>query len=355
MKVIVGLSGGVDSAVACKILLDQGYEVEGMYMQNFAGDDKNISYLDAKRVAKKLQIKLHKVDFVAEYKKIVMHYFISELKKGRTGNPCVICNKHFKFGSFIQAATLLGGDYIAMGHYARIDPKKHLLLKGVDKNKDQSYFLCMLSKEQLAKTLFPIGEYKKSEIREIAKEIDLPVQAKKDSTDICFIDSRGYDHFVSDAITNKKGDIVTIDRKVIGSHNGLTHYTIGQRKGLGIGGTTDYGTEPWFVIGKDKVNNQLIVGQGFANEFLYSTSCLVKGINFLAEKKDGHLFAKFRYRMPDEEIELHFIDDTTAMVSYKKKLRAITPGQVCAFYQGDYCLGGGFIDEVYYNGVKREY
>ncbi len=372
-KVMVGLSGGVDSSVAIKVLLDQGYEVEAMFMRNWdsmlnndilGNPDLNnsvcpqeLDYQDAVTVALRLGVKIHKVEFIKEYWDNVFEYFLTEYKKGRTPNPDVLCNKYIKFDAFLKEAIKLGADYVAMGHYARIchqdgDVK---LLRGLDRNKDQSYFLCQLSKKQLAKALFPIGDLLKKEVREIARKANLPVADKKDSTGICFIGERNFKEFLSNYLPSKEGEMITVDGVIMAKHYGLMYYTIGQRKGLGIGGSKDFSDDAWFVIGKDLEKNQLIIGQGFHNEILYSDECIVEDVNFLAEKTNRKLTAKFRYRQKDQEVSIEWITQTTVRVKYPKKVRAVTPGQICVFYDGEECLGGGFIDKIFMNGKKRKY
>ena len=373
-KVIVGLSGGVDSSVACYLLLQQGYEVEGLFMRNWdsaANSDfygnpnvdapvcpQEEDYMDALKVAEHLGIKLHRCDFVEEYWENVFSYFLNEYKKGRTPNPDIMCNKYIKFDSFLKKALEIGADYIAMGHYAIREEKDGIvyLKKGIDSNKDQTYFLCMLKEEQIAKTLFPIGEMLKSEVRELAKKINLPTALKKDSTGICFIGERNFSKFLSNYLPAQKGDIVTIDGAILGTHEGLMNYTIGQRKGIGIGGLNDFAKEPWFVIGKDLEKNELIVGQGFHNELLYSNRCIIEDLNLFYGIEDyNNLTAKFRYRAKDVKIKLELLDNNEALVIYDEKERAVTPGQACVIYDGDICLGGGIIKEVYMNDIKRKY
>ncbi|XMB85164.1 tRNA 2-thiouridine(34) synthase MnmA [Mycoplasmatota bacterium WC44] len=371
-KVIIGLSGGVDSSVAAKILLDQGYDVEGLFMRNWDSTTNNdilgnpdlvddicpqeVDYQDALMVANKLGIKLHRVDFIKEYWDNVFEYFLEEYRRGRTPNPDILCNKYIKFDAFIKEAEKHGADYIAMGHYARVEHGENpKMLRGVDSNKDQTYFLCQLNKEQLNKTLFPIGDIDKSEVRRIAKEFELATAEKKDSTGICFIGERHFNQFLDNYLPATSGDMVADDGNVVGKHGGLMYYTIGQRKGLGIGGSQKYSNEPWFVIGKDLKENILYVGQGFNHPNLYSDECIVEDINWLGEKKNMKITAKFRYRQQDQDVEIIWLDDGNLKVIYPQGVRAVTPGQAAVFYDGDVCLGGGFIKEVYHNGKKRIY
>lgn len=369
-KVIVGLSGGVDSAVAVIKLLESGYEVEGLFMRNWdsslnndiLGNPNDVNdvcpqeqdYMDALRVSEKLGIKLHRVDFVSEYWDRVFTYFLEEYRNYRTPNPDILCNKEIKFKAFLEAAMNLGSDYIAMGHYARIQRNGEIkLLKGVDTNKDQSYFLCQLTKEQLSKALFPLGDMTKDEVRKLAEKYDLDIAHKKDSTGVCFIGERNFKEFLKNYIYSTPGDIETLDGQKVGKHEGIMYYTIGQRKGLGIGGEG----EAWFVIGKDPKRNVLLVGQGSDQEYLYSDRCIVTGVNWISEKFDDQLecFAKFRYRQKDNPVKIKWLDEFTLEVIYPLYVKAVTPGQAAVFYDGDYLLGGGTIHEVFMGQKKRPY
>ena len=370
-KVIVGLSGGVDSAVALVRLIEQGYDVEAMFMRNWDSavnndvmgnpdllDDvcpQERDYQDAKKVADQLGIKLHRVDFIEEYWNSVFAYFLSEYKKNRTPNPDILCNKEIKFKTFLDKAIDLGADFIAMGHYARVihDGENHYLLRGVDGNKDQTYFLSQLTSKQLAKALFPIGDLEKPHVREIAREKELAVAEKKDSTGVCFIGERNFKEFLMNYIPANPGDIISTNGDVVGRHDGVMYYTIGQRKGLRIGGPG----EAWFVCGKDTLKNQLIVGQGSDTELLYANRVIVTDVNIINGTLENNqkLTAKFRYRQPDEVISVKWIDDTTIEVLCDRPVKAITPGQACVFYDGEYCLGGGTIDKVYMDDVQRKY
>lgn len=371
-KVIVGLSGGVDSSVAVKVLLDQGYEVEALFMRNWDSttnqdvlgnpevDDEvcsqELDYQDALKVANALGVKLHRVDFIEEYWDNVFEYFLEEYRKGRTPNPDILCNKYIKFDAFMKEAERIGCDYIAMGHYARVEHgSENKLLRGIDSNKDQSYFLSQLTSKQLEKTLFPIGELTKGEVRDIAKDLDLATAEKKDSTGICFIGERHFNQFLDNYLPAKPGNMVTLEGEVVSKHGGLMYYTIGQRKGLGIGGSNKFSNEPWFVIGKRLQSNELIIGQGFHHPTLYSDECTVTDVNWVNKPVEGKLTAKFRYRQPDVNVEVEVISETKVLVKYPEGVRAVTPGQACVFYQGDICLGGGFIDEVFKDKEKREY
>ncbi len=364
-KVIIGMSGGVDSSVAAILLQKQGYLVEGLFMRNwdstinndYLGNpnlNNNIcpqeqDYNDALKVCEKLNIKLHRIDFVKEYWDNVFEYFLDELKKGRTPNPDIMCNKYIKFDAFIKEAKRLGAHYIATGHYAKI--KDGVLYRSLDQNKDQTYFLSQLSKEQLKDVLFPLGDITKEEVRKIAKEYDLITASKKDSTGICFIGERNFKEFLKNYLPSKEGDIVNIDtNKVIGKHIGLMYYTIGQRKGLDVGGYD----KRMFVVGKNLDKNILYVALGDDNKYLLSDSCIIDTINFNSDLKPTKCTAKFRYRAKDYPVELEYINDDEILVKYKD-IKSVTPGQACVFYLDDKCLGGGIIKEVRQNGKKIWY
>lgn len=370
-KVIIGLSGGVDSAVGLIRLKEEGYDVEAMYMRNWDSavnndvmgnpdllDDvcpQERDYQDAKKVAEQLGIKLHRVDFIEEYWNAVFTYFLEEYRKNRTPNPDILCNKEIKFKTFLEKAVSLGADYIAMGHYARVihDGDKHYLLRGVDSNKDQTYFLSQLNSSQLAKALFPIGDMEKPSVRQLASKYNLVVANKKDSTGVCFIGERNFKEFLMNYIPANPGNIVSTTGEVVGRHDGVMYYTIGQRRGLKIGGPG----EAWFVCGKDTLKNELIVGQGSDTELLYANRVIVTDVNIInGTFVDGQtMTAKFRYRQPDEDISVRWIDDKTLEVKCARPVKAITPGQACVFYDGEYCLGGGTIDKVYMDDVLRKY
>ena len=375
MKVILGLSGGVDSSVSLKILKDQGYDVEAMFMRNWDSalnndylgnpnkdDDvcpQEKDYMDAVMVANQLDIKLHRIDFVKEYWDNVFTYFIEEYKKGRTPNPDIMCNKYIKFDAFMEEAKYLGADYIAMGHYARVrhEKDKSYLLRGVDSNKDQTYFLSQISQEQLRHSLFPVGDLTKAEVRKIAKDNNLYTAEKKDSTGICFIGERNFKEFLKNYLPANPGNIVTMNSKIVGKHEGLMYYTIGQRKGLGIGGNNEFSDSPWFVLGKRLDKNELIVGQGNDNIYLISNHCYANNINWISDKPiEGKKYtAKFRYRQKDNDVKIEFINDDLIHVIYDQGVSSVTPGQAVVIYDGDICLGGGIIDSVYYNDEKRIY
>ncbi len=374
-KVILGLSGGVDSSVALKLLKDEGYDVEAMFMRNWdsaANNDilgnptltndvcpQELDYQDALKVAESLHTPLHRIDFIEEYWNTVFKYFLTEYQKGRTPNPDIMCNKYIKFKAFLKEAERLGADYIAMGHYAQVkhEKNKSYLLRGADDNKDQTYFLCMLTQAQLRKVIFPIGHLQKVDVRRIAEEANLVTAAKKDSTGICFIGERNFKQFLKNYLPAKPGNMVTIDGKVIGKHDGLMYYTIGQRKGLGIGGSNEYKSEAWFVCGKDLEKNELIVGQGHDSIYLESNWCYATDYNWIcdAPKEDYEYTAKFRYRQKDIPVTIKYIDDNKIKVIYNGLCRAVTPGQAVVIYDKEVCLGGAIIDSVYYNDERRKY
>lgn len=364
-KVVIGMSGGVDSSVAAIMLQRQGYEVIGLFMRNWDsmadGEldgaptteqgicPQEVDYNDAKAVCDKLNIPLYRKDFIKEYWDYVFTYFLDELKKGRTPNPDIMCNKYIKFDMFAEEAKRLGADYIATGHYARIKDGK--LLKAVDHNKDQTYFLSQVSKKQLENVLFPIGDMVKSEVRKIALENDLITAKKKDSTGICFIGERNFTNFLKNYLPNQPGDIVNIDtNEIIGKHIGLMNYTIGQRRGLNIGGTD----ERMFVVGKDLTKNILYICIGEDNDYLISDSCIVNEINYLGDEKITKCTAKFRYRQDDVPVLLEWLDGEV-LVKYPQGVKAVTPGQACVFYDKEECLGGGIIKEVRKNNEKLWY
>ncbi len=357
-KVIVGMSGGVDSSVAALLLQQQGYAVEGLFMKNWEEDDTEefcsaaTDVADAQAVCDKLNIPLHTVNFAAEYWDNVFTYFLSEYRAGRTPNPDILCNKEIKFKCFLQFAEALGADYIATGHYARkrklnsADGESWALATGVDLNKDQSYFLYTLGQAQLSKTLFPIGDYHKPHIRELAAQAGFINHAKKDSTGICFIGERKFKTFLNTYIPAHPGDMQTPDGHIVGHHDGLMFYTIGQRQGLNIGGRADASDEPWYVLAKDLANNILIVGQGHDHPLLYQSRLTCQQCHWVsgkAPKLPFHGQAKIRYRQPAQACELTQLDATQDQVVFSTPQRAITPGQAVVFYDGEICIGGGTI------------
>ncbi len=353
--VIVGMSGGVDSSVAALLLLQQGYQVEGLFMKNWDEDDgtedctAKEDLADAQAVADKIGIKLHVANFAAEYWDNVFEHFLNEYRAGRTPNPDILCNKEIKFKAFLEYAIHLGANYIATGHYVRknnTDDDTAQLLKGLDNNKDQSYFLHAVNGHQIAKTLFPVGELEKPEVRKLAEGHDLITANKKDSTGICFIGERRFKDFLERYIPAQPGEILTADGEVLGKHNGLMFHTLGQRQGLGIGGLQNHSEEPWYVVDKDIPSNQLIVGQGNNHPLLFTTSLSVSNIDWVS----GHapdmpikIKAKTRYRQPDQECMLEQLN-SGYHVHFTEPQRAVTPGQSVVFYDGEICLGGGVIE-----------
>ncbi len=365
-KVVIGMSGGVDSSVAAIILQQKGYEVIGLFMRNWDSYTngeltgaptttqgicpQEIDYNDAKAVCEKLNIPLYRKDFIKEYWDYVFTYFLDELKKGRTPNPDIMCNKYIKFDMFAREAVKLGADYIATGHYARLENGN--LLKAVDENKDQSYFLAQVNKEQFKNVLFPLGNIKKQEVRKIALKYDLITADKKDSTGICFIGERNFTNFLKNYLPNQPGNIVNIDtNEIIGKHIGLMNYTIGQRRGLDIGGFSDR----MFVVGKDVTKNILYICIGEDNDYLVTDSCIVDNVNWLFNTKPSKCMAKFRYRQKDNPVELEYLSNDEILVKYKQGVKRVTPGQACVFYDGDICLGSGIIKEVRKNNKKLWY
>ncbi|TSI03263.1 tRNA 2-thiouridine(34) synthase MnmA [Lysinibacillus sp. BW-2-10] len=362
IRVVVGMSGGVDSSVAAYLLKQQGYDVIGIFMKNWDDTDENgvctatEDYDDVIKVCNQIGIPYYAVNFEKQYWDKVFTYFLEEYKAGRTPNPDVMCNKEIKFKAFLEHAMKLGADYLATGHYARVDERdgEVVMLRGIDNNKDQTYFLNQLSQEQLQHVMFPIGHIAKPEVRKIAEEAGLATAKKKDSTGICFIGERNFKEFLSQYLPAQPGKMETFDGQVMGTHDGLMYYTIGQRHGLGIGGDG----EPWFVLGKDLKRNALYVGQGFHHDALYSTSLKAVNMGFTSNKLKPSKFsctAKFRYRQEDSPVEVELFEDGTARITFVEPVRAITPGQAVVLYDGDECLGGGTIDEVFKNSEKLTY
>ena len=362
MKVVVGMSGGVDSAVAAFLLKKEGYDVVGLFMKNWDSNINNdvegitddvcpqeLDYRDAKSVCDELGIPLYRVDFIKEYWDDVFKYFLNELEKGRTPNPDIMCNKYIKFDKFKAEAKKLGADYIATGHYARIENDK--LLRGVDRNKDQTYFLSQVSKEQLENVLFPVGHLNKEEVRKIAKENNIPVFDKKDSTGICFIGERNYQKFISNYLKGKKGDIIDIETKEkVGTHNGLINYTIGQRRNVGLSGDD----ERHYVCGKDSINNILYVAYGSDSKYLLSNEAIIEDVNYISNERPIEATAKFRYRSEDIPVTIEYLDNNKIKVKYTDG-KSVTPGQACVIYLNDECLMGGIIEKVYKNNEPLWY
>lgn len=348
-RIVVGMSGGVDSAVAAALLKRQGYEVIGIFMKNWEEKDESgactsdADYDDVRRTCDWLDIPYYAVNFSQEYRQSVFEIMLEEYKKGRTPNPDVLCNREIKFKAFLDYAQRVGGARLATGHYARIEhhDKQVQLLKGVDAQKDQSYFLYMLNSDMLSRAMSPLGGLNKTQVRELALEMKLPVAQKKDSTGVCFIGERDFKAFLMQYVQTQPGNMVDPLGNVVGVHDGLSFYTIGQRRGLGIGGAG----ERWFVIGKDMKNNQLLVQQGEGGALL-SDACRADQLHFINGLPPAQVFscqAKFRYRQPDQQVEVH-VDEHGCTIHFDKPQRAITPGQSVVFYQGDICLGGGIID-----------
>lgn len=357
IRVIVGMSGGVDSSVSALLLMEQGYQVEGLFMKNWDEDDgteyctAKEDLADAQSVCDKLGIRLHTANFAAEYWDNVFEHFLHEYQAGRTPNPDILCNREIKFKAFLEYAEMLGADYIATGHYTRMrrDDEHTYLLRGLDDNKDQSYFLHAVSEEQLAKTLFPVGELEKPRVREIAEAHDLITHNKKDSTGICFIGERRFRDFLQQYIPAQPGDIVTPENEVIGHHQGLMYHTIGQRQGLGIGGMQGRDETPWYVAGKNLETNQLLAVQGKDHPALFAPALLAEGATWINGQPPASRFrctAKIRYRQEDQHCEVDALENKQCRVRFDKPQRAIAPGQSVVFYQGDICLGGAVITEA---------
>ena len=350
--IVVGMSGGVDSSVAAYLLKQQGFDVVGIFMKNWEENDENgvctatADYADVRSVCETIGIPYYTVNFAEEYRDRVFSYFLEEYKKGRTPNPDVLCNCEIKFKAFLDFALKTGAGLLATGHYCRLNDEK-LLLRGSDPGKDQSYFLAGLKRKQLERVVFPIGDLLKSDVRRIAKEQGFTNALKKDSTGVCFIGERNFKQFLMQYLPAQRGDMVDEHGKKIGQHDGLMYYTLGQRRGLGIGGRNDGTGESWFVIGKDLERNLLIVQQG-EHEELFSTSLDANEINWIAgfpPKESFSCTAKFRYRQPDQSVQVT-VTGNGAHVVFDKPQRAVTPGQWVVFYQGETCLGGGPIDYV---------
>ncbi len=369
-RVIVGMSGGVDSSVSAVLLQQAGFMVEGLFMKNWEEDDGTEyctamdDLADAQAVCDKIGIKLHTANFAMEYWDRVFEHFLAEYKAGRTPNPDILCNKEIKFKAFLDYALTLGADYIATGHYTRrsVNYKNSAgetvaqLLRGLDNNKDQSYFLHAVGGDKIAKTLFPVGELEKPVVRQIAEEHDLATAKKKDSTGICFIGERRFKDFLQQYLPAQKGDILTDDNQVIGSHDGLMYYTLGQRGGIGIGGVKDRVDAPWFVLAKDLDNNRLIVGQGHQHPMLMSNELHAYKMDWVNELPPADIFrktgfrcmAKSRYRQPDQACHVFATDEdgSEVRVVFDEPQRAVTPGQSAVFYSDEVCLGGGVIESI---------
>lgn len=356
-KIIVGVSGGVDSSVTAMLLKQQGYNVEALFMKNWVDENEDGGCMweadveDALQVCDKLDIPLNTVDLSSNYWDRVFKNFLSEYKNGRTPNPDVLCNQEIKFNAFLEHAKALGAEKIATGHYSRIENNndEYQLLKGLDQNKDQSYFLCRLTQEQLSQSLFPVGELPKPEVRKLAEQAKLITHDKKDSTGICFIGEQPFRQFLSRYIPPEKGYIKTTDEIIIGEHDGVFYYTLGQRQGLGIGGVKDASDLPWYVVQKRIDSNELIVAQDHDHPLLHSKQLTASNINWVSPKhpvEKLQCFAKTRYRQPDQACEVIQTSEHEYKVHFEQSQRAITPGQFVVFYDGDICLGGGIIDSA---------
>ena len=352
--VVVGMSGGVDSSVAALLLKEQGYNVIGLFMNNWEETDENgcctseDDYSDVRRVANLLGIPYYSVNFAKDYMDRVFSYFLAEYNAGRTPNPDVLCNREIKFGPFLQYALSLGADYIATGHYCGIEHKDgvHYLKKVKDQNKDQTYFLNQLRQDQLEKVMFPLSNIEKGEVRRIEKEYGLDTAEKKDSTGICFIGERNFRNFLSTYLPGQPGEIRTLEGKVVGEHMGLMYYTLGQRRGLNLGGIAGSNGGRWFVVEKDLVNNILYVSQG-DEEPLMSKALVADTFNFIPSKPadEFECFAKFRYRQPEQGVKVR-VEGQKVYIDFKEKQRAVTPGQFVVLYDEQNCLGGGIIQQV---------
>jgi tRNA-specific 2-thiouridylase len=352
--IMVAMSGGVDSSVSALLLQSQGKPIAGMFMKNWEEDDRfgtcaaAEDVADAQAVSDAIGIPLHRRNFASEYWDNVFEEFLAEYRAGRTPNPDILCNREIKFKTFLEHAVDLGAEYIATGHYVRTDCKDgiHRLLRGLDPNKDQSYFLYTIGQDQLARTLFPVGELLKPDVRSLAEQAALPVHDKKDSTGICFIGERNFKEFLSEYIPPSPGEIRTIDETVIAEHSGLMYYTLGQRQGLGIGGLRGFSDEPWYVLHKDQASNILYAGQGHDHPWLFSRTLLADQLSWVsgtAPAAGSKLTAKVRYRQADQDCSVSEIGPNELVLIFEQTQRAVTAGQSVVLYDGENCLGGGII------------
>ncbi len=349
-RIVVGMSGGVDSAVSALLLKQQGLDVVGVFMKNWEEKDENgvctseSDWSDVRNVCDLIGIPYYSVNFAKDYWDRVFTLFLNEYRAGRTPNPDVLCNREIKFKAFLDFAMQLGGEKMATGHFVRTDHEGHLL-RGLDPDKDQSYFLYMVKKEQLLKSVFPVGGMTKQQVRSIAREHGLPVSDKKDSTGVCFIGERNFKKFLSGFLPAQPGDMVTPEGEKVGRHDGLMYYTLGQRRGLGIGGCGD--GRSFFVVDKDLKNNRLIVAQGEDHPLLYRKSARVEQVTFVCEELPAdmpvHLTCKVRYRQPDQGVTVTCFRDGSMEMVFDEPQRAVTPGQSAVLYDGEKCLGGGIL------------
>jgi tRNA-uridine 2-sulfurtransferase len=357
IRVIAGMSGGVDSSVAAWLLKERGYDVIGLFMKNWDDTDEwghctaTQDFEDVRRVCAQMDIPYYTVNFEKEYQQKVFQYFLEEYRKGRTPNPDILCNREIKFGQFYQKAKQLGADYIATGHYAQIIQKNEhfYLARGADPQKDQTYFLYAVDKSRWAQVMFPIGHLHKAQVRQMAQQMGLVTAHKKDSTGICFIGEKNFKAFLSQYLPAQPGEIRTFEGERKGRHDGLMYYTLGQRQGLGIGGSSG-DSQPWFVVQKDVQHNILYVAQGQDHEALYSNRLLATDVNWLGDSIPTTPFectAKFRYRQPDQAVRVHPQTDKTYQIECKEPQRAVTPGQSAVLYDGEICLGGGIIAQTF--------